>query len=97
VSRQPDQLDVALALALKATARWDAIEVAINVNLEKRRRVIAGPPFLQRSNPTKAKPAKIKTINESVNRANQIVLGLSLPKTLSSDSRSSTNQNMIAA
>jgi hypothetical protein len=37
--------------------------------------VIAGPPSFQRRKPTKAKLAKIKTINESVNRANQIVLG----------------------
>src|SRR5271169_1244153 len=73
--RQPDQLDIALALALKATARWDAIEIAIDVYLEKRRRVIAGPSSFQRRKPTKAKLAKIKTINESVNRANQIVLG----------------------
>ena len=37
--------------------------------------MIAGPPSFQRRNPTKAKLAKIKTINESVNRPNQIVLG----------------------
>jgi hypothetical protein len=37
--------------------------------------MIAGPTYLQRSNPTKAKLAKIETINKSVNGANQIVLG----------------------
>ena len=37
--------------------------------------MIAGPPSFQRRKPTKAKLAKIKTIHESVNRANQIVLG----------------------
>jgi hypothetical protein len=31
--------------------------------------------LFQRLNPTKAKLAKIKTFNESVNRTNQIVLG----------------------
>jgi len=31
--------------------------------------------LFQRRNPTKAKLAKIETINESVNRANRIVLG----------------------
>jgi hypothetical protein len=37
--------------------------------------MIAGPPSLQRDKPTKAKLAKIKTLNERVNRANQIILG----------------------
>jgi len=32
-------------------------------------------PVSQRRNPTKAKLAKIKTFNESINRTNQIVLG----------------------
>src|SRR4029077_15241928 len=73
--RQPDQLDVALAFALKAAARRNAIEIAINVYLEQGRRMIARPPLFQRLNPTKAKLAKIKTFNESVNRTNQIVLG----------------------
>src|SRR6476646_10365071 len=73
--RQPDQLDVALAFALKAAARRNAIEIAINVYLEQGPRMIARPPLFQRLNPTKAKLAKIKTFNESVNRTNQIVLG----------------------
>ena len=72
---QPDQLDITLAFALKASARRNAIEVAINVYLEQRRRMIAWPSSLQRRNPTKAKLAKIKTFNESINRTNRIVLG----------------------
>src|SRR4029077_20504844 len=75
LSRQPDQLDVALAFALKASARWDAIEVAINVYLEQRCRMIAGAPSFQRRKPTKAKLAKIKTVDKSIHRASQIVLG----------------------
>ena len=72
---QPDQLNITLALTLKASARRNAIEIAINVYLEQRCRTIAGTSFFQRRNPTKAKLAKIKTFNESVNRTNQIVLG----------------------
>src|SRR6516225_2201561 len=37
--------------------------------------MIAGPPSFQRDKPTKAELAEIKTLNESVNRANQIILG----------------------
>ena len=37
--------------------------------------MIAGPPLFQRRNPTKAKLAKLKTFNESINCTNHIVLG----------------------
>jgi hypothetical protein len=37
--------------------------------------MIAGPPLFQRNNPPKAKLAQIKTVNKSVNRTSQIVLG----------------------
>src|SRR5262249_34385620 len=37
--------------------------------------MIAGPPSFQRDKPTKAELAKIKTLNESVNRPNQIIVG----------------------
>src|SRR6478752_3921524 len=72
---QPDQLDITLAFTLKPSARRNAIEIAINIYLEQCRRMVAGPPFFQRLNPTKAKLIKIKTFNERVNRTNGIVLG----------------------
>ena len=72
---QPDQLDITLAFTLKPSARRNAIEIAINIYLEQCRRMVAGPPFFQRLNPTKAKLIKIKTFNERVNRTNRIVLG----------------------
>jgi hypothetical protein len=37
--------------------------------------MIAGPTSFQRRKPTKAKLSKIKTIDESVDRTTQIVLG----------------------
>jgi hypothetical protein len=45
---QPDQLDVVLAFPLKAAARRNAIEIAVNVYVEQRRRMIGGPPFFQK-------------------------------------------------
>src|SRR6476659_8200900 len=69
------QLDITLAFTLKPSARRNAIEIAINIYLEQCRRMVAGPPFFQRLNPTKAKLIKIKTFNERVNRTNRIVLG----------------------
>ena len=60
--------------AVRASARRNTIEIAVNVYLEQRRRMIAGPSSFKRHNPTKAKLAKIKTFNESINCTNQIVL-----------------------
>ena len=67
-SRQPDQLDVALALALKAAARRDAIEIAINVYFEQRPRMIAGPPLFQRNNPPEAKLAQSRPSTKASTR-----------------------------
>src|SRR6476619_7311312 len=66
---------MATLATLKPSARRNAIEIAINIYLEQCRRMVAGPPFFQRLNPTKAKLIKIKTFNERVNRTNGIVLG----------------------
>src|SRR5206468_10261050 len=68
-------LDIALALPLQASTRWHPIEVAIDVNLEQRRWMIARPPRDQRLNPCEAKRAEIKPVHESVDRANRIVFG----------------------
>src|ERR1700694_4647888 len=40
---QPDQLDIALALPLEASARLDAIEISVNVDLQLRRGMISRP------------------------------------------------------
>jgi hypothetical protein len=40
---QPNQLDVALAFPLQAPARLHPIEVAVNVNLQQRRRMVGRP------------------------------------------------------
>ena len=55
---QPHHLDIAPSLTLKPSARRNAIEIAINIYLEQCRRMVAGPPFFQRLNPTKAKLIK---------------------------------------
>src|SRR5438132_13377894 len=39
-ARQPNQLDVALALPFQPTARLHPVEVAVDVNLQQRRRMI---------------------------------------------------------
>jgi len=44
--RQPHQLDIALRFTLKPTARLDAVEVAINVQLEKNGGMVSRPARL---------------------------------------------------
>lgn len=41
---QPHDFDIAARLALQPAARWDAVQVAIDEQLEQHRRTIAGPP-----------------------------------------------------
>src|SRR5205823_4338922 len=48
---QPNQLDVALAFSLQASARLHPIEVAVDVNLQQRRRMIGRPPAQYRQSP----------------------------------------------
>src|ERR1019366_2337505 len=72
---QPHQLDVALGLPLKPTARLKPIEVAVEVDLQHRRRVIGGPTGRRGLDAIKAKRRKIKLIDEDFDHPNRVVLG----------------------
>ena len=51
---EPDQLDVALRFALQPTARRHAVQVAVDVDLQQRRRVIRRPARLRRLAPARS-------------------------------------------
>src|SRR6195256_2876698 len=70
---QPNQLDVALALPLQAPARLHPIEVSVDVNLQKRRRMIGWPSCCLRFNTAEAKPHQIKLIDKDINRPDRII------------------------
>src|SRR3954447_16222413 len=53
---QPNQFDVALALPLQAPARLHPVEVAVDVNLQQRRRMVGRPSCRLRLNTAKAQP-----------------------------------------
>src|ERR1019366_2370841 len=72
---QPHQLDIALCFHFKAPRRLNAIQVAINVELEKRGRIISGAACSLRFNAFKPERASIKLIDENINYAHRIVLG----------------------
>jgi hypothetical protein len=57
-SRHPHQLDVALRLALETATRLDSVEVAVDVNLEERGRVIGARPVLAGIAPSKPRPSR---------------------------------------
>src|SRR6476660_8187074 len=58
-ARQPNQLDVALALPFQPTARLHPVEVAVDVNLQQRRRMIGRPSCRLRLNAVKAELGQV--------------------------------------
>ena len=70
---QPNQLDVTLALPLQASARLHTIEVAVDVNLQQRRRMIGRPSCRLRLNAVKTQPSQIKFIDKYIDRPDRII------------------------
>ena len=70
---QPDQLDVALALTFEATARWNAVEIAVQVDLEQRRQMVGGPARGLRHHAREAECRQVKLIDEDFDKTNRIV------------------------
>jgi len=72
---QPDQLNVALALAFEAPARWDAVEVAVEIDLEQDRRMVGGTARCLWNGAREGKRCQIELIDEHFDEANRIVAG----------------------
>ena len=73
-SEQPHHLEIALALALEPPARLDAIEIAVDVELEVQRRVVAGPADVGRLGRLEAQLVEIERLDERIDDANRIAL-----------------------
>ena len=73
-ARQPNQFDVALALPFQPTARLYPVEVAVDVNLQQRRRMIGRPSCRLRLNAVKAELGQVKLIDQHIDRPDRIVL-----------------------
>jgi hypothetical protein len=69
---QPNLLNVALAFSLQAPARLHPIEVAVNINLQQRCRMIGRPSRRLRLDAAKTKPGQIKLIDKNLDRPNWI-------------------------
>src|SRR5215510_4005843 len=72
--RQPDQLDVALALPLEPSARRNPIKIAVDIELEHHAGVIAGPAGLEWSDAHKTQLVQIETVDEHVDHPHRVVL-----------------------
>ncbi len=72
-ARQPHHFDIAASLALKPPARLHPVEIAINVELQQHRRMIARPPRRLRHSATEPETAQIELIDENIDHPNRIV------------------------
>jgi hypothetical protein len=70
---QPHQLDIALALPFKPTARLDAIEIAVEIDLQQRRGMISRPTRHLGHDAGKPEARKVEFVEENFNDADGIV------------------------
>ena len=73
--REPNQLHVTLRLALQAPARLNAAQIAVDVDLEQRRRMVRGPAGVSRSRAVNPQRRQIERLYEGINGADRIILG----------------------
>lgn len=71
---QPHQLDVALAFPFEPAARLDAIEIAIEIDLQQRRWMIGWPSRRFRFNTGKAHRRQVQFVDENINDADWIIV-----------------------
>ena len=72
---QPHQLDVSLCLALEPTARLDAVEVAVDVDLQQHRRVVGRSACRGGLGTFKPQLMQVKLFDEGVDHPNRVVFG----------------------
>lgn len=71
---EPDHLEIAPRLALKPTARLDAVEIAVDVELQKRRRMVAWPSGCRGLYVLEAQFGEVESVNKGIDRTNSIAL-----------------------
>jgi hypothetical protein len=72
--QQPDHLEIAPCLALQTTARLDAVEIAVYVELQQPGRVVGGPARRFRHHAIEAELPEVQRVDERINRADRIAL-----------------------
>jgi hypothetical protein len=69
---QPHQFDIALRLSLKAPVRLNAVEIAVDVNLQQTRGMLSWPARICRYDTVKTQLDQVEFINENVNYTHRI-------------------------
>ena len=72
-ARQPHQLEIAPALAFEPARGLDLIELAVHVDLEQRRRMIAGATRRLGRNTIKAELGQIERIDKGIDHPHRII------------------------
>lgn len=71
---QPHQFDVSSGLAFQSAAGGDAVQVAVDEELEKNRGMIPGPSCPRGRMSGESKPGQIKFVDKDVHNSNQVIL-----------------------
>src|SRR6267142_237544 len=73
-AREPHQLDIAARFPFQPTARLQAVEIAVEVNLQQRRGMIGRPSRRRRRHPRKSQGGKVQLLDEDLDHPNRVLL-----------------------
>ncbi len=71
-SGQPHQFDVALGFSLQASARLDAVEIAVNVDFQQDREVVSRPASVGWNGTFKTQIDQVEFVDKDVDYAHRI-------------------------
>ena len=73
-ARKPHHLNIVPSLTLKPSARLNPVEIAVDIELQQRRRMIRRPAGRLGSDAVKSQAAQIEFLDKNVDHPNRIVL-----------------------
>ncbi len=74
-SREPHQFDVPLRLPLQPPAGGDLVQIAVDVDLQQQRRMVARTTRRRRNHPIEPERPKVQLVDEHLDRPDRILLG----------------------
>lgn len=72
--REPDQLQVPLALALEPTRGLHLVEIPVDVDLVDRRRMVARTACFLRIDAIEAEPRQVEGVDKGIDHTNRVLL-----------------------
>jgi hypothetical protein len=71
---QPHQFDIPLRFPFEPPARLNAVEVAVEIDLQQRRGMVRRPACHRRRHPRKTRGGKVQFIDEDLDHPNRVLL-----------------------